>query len=419
MLTEISPLQKQEEFLGLTGTHNLLVSGYGFGKTECKLIALLMDMQMYGKYGARFALYDPTHDLLTVNTIPRLIEKLELSGIKYKFNKQEKIISTTGYGTIFLRSMDNPSRIVAYEVFRSYIDEIETMRPKQIKEVWNKINGRNRQTLPEKPNAKNRTYTFTTPDAGFGFTFETWGKAEDKQAFQYVTASTRDNPYLPEDYVKNLEAIYPDGMVKAFIEGKWTNILSGQVYTEFDRERCHDSFEIKPEYKLSIGQDFNVGGCVSIIGYMHNGVLFIVGEMVSDTTYSIADNYKERYSNKAYIYPDASGSNKSSNATVTDLEILEKEKLFSIQAEKSNPRISERVLTVNVALKTGKLKIDTKACPKLTEALEQQAYTDNGEPEKESGAATKDDYNDALGYMVHKLLTIESQLKEIKFKFSH
>lgn len=408
MLTEIRPLPKQEEFLSLKAKHNLLVSGYGFGKTETKLVALLEDMAMYGKYDAVFALYDPTHDLLTVNTIPRLIEKLVLSGISYNFNQQKKIITTKGFGTIYLRSMDAPNRIIAYECFRSYIDELETLRPKQIIDVWNKINGRNRQKLKGCPQAKNRTYTFTTPDAGFGFTYEKWGKSTNKELYAYVSASTRDNPYLPEDYVQSLLDQYPEGMVKAFVDGIWTNIAQGVVYTEFNREECNDSIEVLDNDKLIIGQDFNAGGCITIVGKLHQGVVYIIGEIVSDTTYNIYDNYSKKYNNKAYLYPDASGNSKSSNASETDIEILNEH--FYVEALKSNPRINERVLTVNVALKKGLLKIDIDKCPRLVNALETQAYADNGTPEKSNEPASKDDFCDALGYMIYQVLPIKSRV---------
>lgn len=415
MPTEIrvEPLPKQDDFLALKATHNLLVSGYGFGKTETKLIALMTDMQLYGKYNPTFALYDPTHDLLTVNTLPRLLEKLDLFGIPYKLNKQEKIIRTTGFGTIFLRSMDAPSRIVAYESFRAYIDELETLRPKQIIDVWNKINGRNRQKLEGAPHARNRTYTFTTPDAGYGFTYETWGKATDKTMFDYVSASTTDNHHLPSDYVQNLYRIYPEGMVKAFIHGQWTNIAQGVVYTEFDRNRCHDSITVEPWEQIEIGQDFNIMACVSVLAVKRKGVVYVIDEFVSDNTYSIKPNYEQRYRNHATIYPDASGRQGSTNATTTDVAILQQAG-FNVFSVNANPRISERVLAVNVAFKNGLLKIDANKCPRLVNALEKQAYTDNGEPEKSNTHPADDDFNDALGYLVYRLLPVSKPVHTVQ-----
>ena len=414
-MIELKPLPKQDEFLSLKATHNLLVSGYGFGKTETKIMALLLDMNQYGHHKPTFALYDPTYDLITLNTLPRILERLEQLGVKYKYNDSKKIIYTS-LGKIVLRSMDTPARIIAYECFRSYIDELETLRPKQIIDVWNKINGRNRQKIP---GGKNRTYTFTTTDAGYGFTYNLWGKpGVDKSQFDYVRASTRDNPHLPDDYVKNLEVIYPEGMVKAFIDGYWTNILSGQVYEEYERVKFNDSIIPDENDKIRIGQDFNTRSCISIMAVLKNGILYVIGEMISNSTDDIKSNYDLVHKNKAIIYPDASGNNASTNATHTDIQILENAG-FSVDAELSNPRISERTLSVNSAFKRGLIRIDTEKAPKLAEALEKQAYDANGKPEKSNDHPSLDDYTDAFGYMVFKLFPIARPATPINFKFSH
>jgi len=403
---EIKALPKQDDFLSLSGVHNLLVSGYGFGKTETKLMALFLDMQMYGRYNPVFAVYDPTYDLLDLNTLPRLLERLDQFGISYKHNGSKKTIQTEKHGKIILRSMDTPNRIVAYESFRAYVDELETLRPKQVEDVWKKILGRNRQVLHGCESAQNRTYTFTTPDAGFGFTYKKWGQAKNKDRYQFIQASTRDNPHLPDGYIQTLEEDYPEAFAQAFIDGKWTNLKSGTVYSEFDRKKCHGKIEVNESDKLLIGQDFNVGGCVSVVAKLHNGILYILKTMVSKNTFDIYDNYTKLYSNKAVVYPDASGKNGSSNATETDIDILRKD--FRIVVDDANPRISQRVLSLNIALKKGLVKIDTEepSNTKLIEALEQQAYTDAGKPEKFNGSATIDDYNDAIGYLNFKINVI-------------
>lgn len=418
MINELIPLKKQEEFLSLTGEHNLLVSGYGFGKTETKLFALLLDMQMYGKYKPVFAVYDPTYDLLDLNTLPRLLERLEQFKIPYKHNGSKRVIQTS-LGKIILRSMDTPARIVAYESFRSYIDEIETLRKKQIEDVWKKIIARNRQVLVGCEQAKNRTYTFTTADKGFGFTYKKWGKAKDRESYQYITASSRDNPYLPESYIDSLERDYSKEYIKVFIDGKWNNLNSGMVYTEFDTKACHGKIDVSNSDVLCIGQDFNVGGCVSIIAKHHQGVLYIVKTMVSNKTYDIANNLKDHYENKAIIYPDASGKSGSSNASETDIVILQKD--FRVIADNANPRVSQRVLSLNVAFKNGLVKIDASepSNQKLIDALNEQAYDSIGAPEKFSGSATIDDYNDALGYLNFKINPIRRPVIDISTVLNH
>ena len=102
---------------------------------------------------------------------------------------------------------------------------------------------------------------------------------------------------------------------------------------------------------------------------------------------------------KIYIYPDASGANRSTNATRTDIQILESYGM-SNQSPKSNPVIRDRVSAVQTLMENGKgitrLSI-SMGCPELIRCLELQAYTEKGVPDKDGGY---DHMNDALGYLV-------------------
>ena len=112
----------------------------------------------------------------------------------------------------------------------------------------------------------------------------------------------------------------------------------------------------------------------------------------------------ERYKQKGHhvtVYPDASGQNTSSkNASESDLSILRQAGL-SVRAASSNPAVRDRVNAVNAMILNDKgarrFKVNTHLCPVLTEALEQQAYDKNGEPDKSTG---HDHPNDAVGYRI-------------------
>lgn len=52
--------------------------------------------------------------------------------------------------------------------------------------------------------------------------------------FHYVTATTRENPHLPPDYIPTLLQSYPDELIRRYIEGKW-EVFEGQIFPEFDR----------------------------------------------------------------------------------------------------------------------------------------------------------------------------------------
>jgi hypothetical protein len=64
----------------------------------------------------------------------------------------------------------------------------------------------------------------------------------------------------------------------------------------------------------------------------------------------------------------------------------------------ANPRVEDRVNTVQVLLRDRRITVDAKAAPLLVRSLEQQAYDKSGAPSK---ADDLDHCLDALGYAAH------------------
>src|SRR5690606_42132766 len=74
---------------------------------------------------------------------------------------------------------------------------------------------------------------------------------------------------------------------------------------------------------------------------------------------------------------------------------------FTVRVDSRNTAVKDRVNAMNAMLLNDKAerrwKINTDRCPTLTEALEQQAYDKNGEPDKSTG---HDHAVDAQGYFI-------------------
>lgn len=180
--------------------------------------------------------------------------------------------------------------------------------------------------------------------------------------------------------------------------------MAGAVYPDFDREKNHTDETIEAAEDLHIGLDFNVYNCTAAVGVIRGGKPRILGELVKmrDTPH-VVQTIKEKFrEHRIFVYPDASGrSNKTVNATESDIEILERAG-FLVRCAKSNPFVKERVMSVNGlicnALHERTLLINTRLAPTVTECLEQQVYDDNGEPDKKDN---KDHAPDALGYFCY------------------
>lgn len=340
------------------------------------------------------AYYLPTYDLVRTIAYPRFIEALDELRVRYYLNKADAVIHTPDYGGVIrFRTMDNPERIVGYEVAHSVLDELDTLPTEKAREVWNKVIARNRK----KSRMGNSVAVTTTPE-GYRFVYETWHKHK-RADYVIYKGKTADNPHLPAGYIESLRAIYPTNLLQAYLEGEFVNLTAGSVYAEFDRilNGCNDV--IIDSEPLHIGLDFNVTKMAAVIHVLRGDNPRALNELtgVFDTPAMIG-LIKSKYSgHKIFVYPDASGaSRKSQNASESDIALL-KQAGFNVMANPANPAVKDRVLAMNKLIGERKYLVNPDACPELVEALERQAYDKNGEPDKTTGF---DHVLDATGYCI-------------------
>jgi hypothetical protein len=401
-IVEIHWTPPQSEFLQSTCTYPLFVGGFGCGKTTTMAGAMYDDLIRYP--GAWIAGYAPTYDLLTLVTIPAVLEFLDAMDMPHDHNKSRYLIDVHDYGRFIFRSLDTPKRIVGYRTLRAHIDEIDTLPRKKAEDAWNKVIARNRQKLRLPGGggyAKNRVSAYTTPE-GFSFCYDRWVKKQSP-GYQMFKASTRSNPHLPEDYVDNLIATYPANLIEAYVEGEFVNLTSGAVYPMFDRELNGCDTEVQGNEPLDVGMDFNVIKGAAGIHVRRGKEVHCVDQIYNayDTDAQIA-YLKQKYPhNPITIYPDASGdSRSSSNTTESDIAKLKAAK-FRVKMPNANPLIKNRVASFNAMICNGegvrRYKVNIKNAPNVVETLEQQVYDDNGMPDKKSNL---DHIGDACGYFI-------------------
>lgn len=403
-----------------------VVAGFGSGKTELAMFRLITSMLQYPD--ADFLYCAPTIPLIRDILWAKLGDFLPKLGIKYTLNKSESIVYIHGHGKIFCRSMDNPERLVGFEVLDAFLDEMDILSTEKAISMFMKVKARCRQKIidPIKSNGttvqkKNQIFVTTTPE-GYRGTYELFKRnpAPGTKLVQMSTYSNAKN--LPDDYIEDLKATYPPQLIAAYLEGEFVNLNSLGVWVCFDVEKNHMSVDIQKGEKLHIGQDFNVGRGCAITYVMRTldrehpqnatdlplNVMVACGEVVDsfdtpDTIRALNAHYSPDVFRERIIYPDATGDNrKSVNATITDLSLM-RHAGFRVLQNNINPPIKERVMATNAAFCNAKgvrrVFVDTEKCPHLTEALQQQAYDKNGLPEK--GESKYDDLTDAGTYPVN------------------
>lgn len=376
------------------------VGGLGSGKTKALITRLKILKCMYPM--GNIAYYLPTYDLVNTIAFPRWEEELSADNIPYKTVKSNTpMIRVEGAGEIIMRTMDRPARIVGYEVMHSGVDELDTLKDKDARSVWTKILARNRQKTPDF--SKNTIAVATTPE-GFRFVYDQWYKKPPSADYQLIRASTYSNARnLPADYIRNLEDAYPPQLLAAYLNGEFVNLTSGSVYPNYDRKLngSTESIISTDAYKdaLHIGMDFNVMKMAAVVFVYRNGVPHAVAELtnVTDTPTMIRIIQQRSEGHQIFIYPDASGSaRKTTNASVSDIALL-RAAGFNVCVNPANPFVKDRVLSMNVLLHKRAMRVNAERCPAFADALEKQAYDDNGEPDKTSGF---DHINDAGGYFI-------------------
>ncbi|GAB3054161.1 phage terminase large subunit [Stenotrophomonas tumulicola] len=401
--------EPQAAFLQLPHKFRAFVGGFGSGKTWVGCGSLCQHAWQFPRIPAGY--FAPSYPQIRDIFYPTIEEVAFDWGLRAQINQSNKeahLYAGRQYRcTVICRSMDKPSSIVGFKVGKALVDEIDTLKKKKAHEAWRKIIAR----LRVKADGLQNGIDVTTTPEGFNFVYEQFEKIpgdDPKKAALYgkVHASTYDNEaFLPEDYIESLFETYPAQLVLAYIEGQFVNLTSGSVYGTFSRKLNGTMATIAEDEPLHVGMDFNVMNMTAIVCVIRADQPMALEELtgIRDTP-AMIDALKERFPDQRItVYPDASGgSSHTNNASISDLGLLRAERNFSVRVPTANPRIRARVVSVNAMLCNAKgqrrLLVNAYGCPKLTEALEKQAYDDNGMPDKTTGF---DHPPDALGYFIH------------------
>ncbi len=223
-----------------------------------------------------------------------------------------------------------------------------------------------------------------------------------KQQDGYVLykASTYSNPFLPDDYAASILANYDPILADLYLNGEFVSLNQNKVYHFFDRKKHHTNRVIKEsDYVLHIGLDFNIGGCCAVVFLVDDNKPIAVEEFTSHDTRDFINNLTRYKGKRVIVYPDASGRAGRTNASESDIQIIEKAG-YQVQCHNTNPAVRDRINAYNGLLSHDRLMVNTDKCQNLTNALETQGYDEKGDPEKWNEHPSIDDWADSSGYFI-------------------
>ena len=390
----------QLAFVDDTATQILGISaGYGAGKTRALCAkAVMLAAVNQGFIGL---VMEPTGPLIRDIWQNDFDDFLEAYDIPYTFRASplpEYTLHLPGGDTkILCRSFENWQRCIGINAAWCLCDELDTVNPSTANKAFPKILGRLRA-------GNVRQFAVASTPEGFRWMWSTFGseEAQGRKDRKLIKMRSVDNPHLPPDFIERLQANYDPTMLRAYLDGDFVNLTTGTIYDRFDRVK-HVTTQLPnlDREPLRIGVDFNVGNMSAIIGVRIADRLLVIDEISgAHDTDALAQEVKARYPDRRiYVYPDASGGNRSTNAAQTDIQILESYGM-SNQSPRANPPVRDRVAAVQALLENGKGQVRlqvSETCKRLIECLELQCYTEKGDPDKDAG---HDHMNDALGYLI-------------------
>lgn len=408
----------QSRFIAMPHKFKAFVTGFGGGKTWVGAGSLGKHFYEWPRVDAGY--FAPTYRDIKDTFYPTVEESLFDWGLTTKIRQGDHEVDAYRgrifMGTIKCRSMEDPSSIVGFKIGKALVDEIDVLPMEKASVAWRKILARMRV---KRDGLLNGIDVTTTPE-GFRFIYTRFvkqvrGNKSLQSLYGIIQASTYDNAAnLPDDYISSLLESYPPQLIDAYINGKFVNLQTGTVYIAYDRAKngCDDT--LQDGETIFVGMDFNVGKMVAIVHVKRDGLPRAVDEIVGAyDTPDMIRRIKERfwrYDGKTYqpsrqirVYPDASGgSRKSQNASETDVALL-KQAGFIVSAPAANPPVKDRVNSMNAMFLNAKgarrYLVNASTCPTYADALEQQAWSANGEPDKTTG---HDHPVDAAGYFIHQ-----------------
>ena len=387
-------------------TKNIAASaGYGSGKTRALCTRIAVRMMKYPGHNSIF--WGPTISLLKNQPLKEMENVLSMLGVKYTVTRPDQmIVIKTKYGDIQFRSFKVLGNIRSLECLTNVVDELDAIPFEEAKDRFEQIKGRARG------HEACSTTVASTPDQGTaGFICHLFEKYEDDEDWSLLKGKTRDNIFMPdlEGYIEDLKKTMSPEKLALYLEGEFVSLGAGLIYHRFTKECLKPFTELDKIQIISVGMDFNKGGCVAIIGYFDakNKTYHAFDELVGDDTEELCIKIKEKYPNKTiWVYPDASGRARSANSKKSNIQIVRDHKL-KVWAPKQNPQVEDRINTLNYQFISENLFVDGEKCPELVKSLEGHMYDTYERPTKYREHPALDDYNDALGYVVYSLIPIK------------
>jgi hypothetical protein len=290
------------------------------------------------------------------------------------------------------------------------VDELDELPTEIAMEAVRSVNDRIRQQID---GFRSPFICFATTSQGLKGLYQTVMHFKKSGiGFVLMRARTKDNIYLPADYVKNMYSIYNEKEVKCLLEGEFISIDSGLVFPDYDKSKNMldvDLFDsLEADETVYIGQDFNCFGNNAVAFVIKRGCIIAIKDYEFPDIRRAPEVFRYDFPTQTIVWiPDMTYKEHFT-------EFKKELRVFNIKIayRSCNPLVADRNFACNKLFIAERLFI----CP-ICKDLERTLMTWQKDPKTGSpakgGKGAPDHKGDCLGYVVHYLLSWNRELKPL------
>lgn len=262
------PTDKQALYHSSPAKYKCFMGGVGSGKTTAlDMEALILSLEYPGNYGliGRYT-YPELRDttmyefFLLIDKIDERMREIHGDGtpslIKNYIKTENKLVLIND-SVILFRHLEEPDKVKSLNLGWFGIDEMTEVP----EDVFLMLQSR----LRKKEVPRRVGFGSTNPE-GHDWVYTKWCKTHRNDPnYLFVRVSTYDNPHLPDDYARDLEASFPEAWKKRYIDGD-PSAFEGQIITAFD-EGIHvlEPFDIPAEWTRCVGLDHGTNNPTAVL----------------------------------------------------------------------------------------------------------------------------------------------------------
>jgi phage terminase large subunit-like protein len=181
----------------------------------------------------------PTYPMLRDATLRTFMDLAQRGKVLKSWQKGDGVAELIDGKTILFRSADDPDRLRGPNLGWFYLDEAAMMSA----DAWMVMIGRLRL-------APGRAWATSTP-RGMNWLAKLVQSGPD---YQLITSSTRENRYLPSEFVATLERTYTARMARQEIEGQFLDDVPGALWTRANLDETRVS-SVPDLVRIVVGVD--------------------------------------------------------------------------------------------------------------------------------------------------------------------